>query len=275
MNAAVRLGLISITAVAGLYGLVCFGMWWVQDALLFHPPGQTRSELDAVAAEYGITPFTIETEDAVTLYGWHHPGDGTRALLFFHGNGGRIETVQWFGSELPGVDVFGISYRGFPGSGGQPSEAGMVLDARALWRHVTEDLGFAPDQVVVQGLSMGGGVTHHLLMEAEPAGAVFDSTFLSIDQLASEKFGFLPTGWLLNHPFHSAERAPKLRVPTLVLHGTSDRLIPVAHGRGLAALQPNAEYVEIPGQDHNDWSLLDPTAYAAWRGFLDRVWNRP
>jgi pimeloyl-ACP methyl ester carboxylesterase len=275
MNGAVRLLAFALGTVAGLYALACVGMWWVQDTLLFHPPPQTRADLDALAAAEGIEPFTIEAEDGIALYGWHAPGTGEHALLFFHGNGGRLESVQWLAAALEGVDVFSISYRGYPGSEGFPSEAGMARDARALWNHVTQDRGIPPERIVVQGLSMGGGVAHHLLAEAKPAGAVFDSTFLSIEQLAADRFGFLPVSQLLRHPFRSVDRAPGIGVPSLVLHGDADSLIPVAHGRALAKLLPNATYVEIPNQDHNDWSLLDPTARAAWYRFLSRVWNLP
>ena len=41
-----------------------------------------------------------------------------------------------------------------------------------------------------------------------------------------------------------------VRVPTLVIHRTDDRAIPVERGRSLAAGIDGAEYIEIPGEDH-------------------------
>ena len=43
---------------------------------------------------------------------------------------------------------------------------------------------------------------------------------------------------------------PTIRVPTLVLHRTGDMIVPVEHGRYLAAQIPGAKYVELPGGDH-------------------------
>lgn len=43
---------------------------------------------------------------------------------------------------------------------------------------------------------------------------------------------------------------PAIRVPTLVIHRTGDRVIPVESGRYLAQQIPNAKYVEFPGDDH-------------------------
>ncbi|MCB9675242.1 MAG: alpha/beta hydrolase [Alphaproteobacteria bacterium] len=270
---AKRLLIVVGSALVGVYVLWAGLMYGLQDTILFHPGGESREQLDAWATRLGVRPFRVVASDGVELYGWHAPGDGRHALLYFHGNGGSITAVPWLAEQLPGVDVLCVSYRGYPGSEGAPSEAGMKLDALALWAYATETLGFAPDHIVVQGQSLGGGVAHHLLMEAHPAGAVFDSTFSSIEELASASQPLLPVSLLLKHPFRSYERAPRIDVPTLVMHGDDDHLIPVEHGRKLAKLQPNATYVEIPNHGHDAWTLDRPEAQAAWRAFLTRVWG--
>jgi pimeloyl-ACP methyl ester carboxylesterase len=43
---------------------------------------------------------------------------------------------------------------------------------------------------------------------------------------------------------------PDVRVPTLVLHRTGDRIVSVQHGRHLGAVIPGARYVELEGDDH-------------------------
>ena len=43
---------------------------------------------------------------------------------------------------------------------------------------------------------------------------------------------------------------PSIRVPTLVIHRTEDRAIPVKRGRFLAEHIPGARYIELPGADH-------------------------
>lgn len=43
-------------------------------------------------------------------------------------------------------------------------------------------------------------------------------------------------------------------VPTLVLHRTGDRLVPVENGRYLAGHIPGATLVELPGEDHFFWA---------------------
>ena len=46
---------------------------------------------------------------------------------------------------------------------------------------------------------------------------------------------------------------PTIRVPTLVLHRTGDRTLPVQMGRYVAERIPDAKFVELPGDDHIAW----------------------
>lgn len=50
------------------------------------------------------------------------------------------------------------------------------------------------------------------------------------------------------------ELVPSIRHPALVIHRTQDRIIPVARGRELAELLPNARLFEQPGEDHFSYS---------------------
>lgn len=269
-----RLGWLALGAggmILGVYALVLLALYLLQDALIFPVPDRGRPTLDRWAAELGVEPIALTASDGVPLYGWHARGDGSRGMLVFHGNGGDASIGGWFAQQLPGMDVVSISYRGYPGSGGAPSEAGMELDARAAWVYLTETVGIPPERVVIHGQSMGGGVALMLADEVQPAGIVLDSTFCSILEVASGRVPLVPVSLLLRNPFRSDLRAPNVRAPVLVLHGDDDRLIPVAQGRRLATLLPDATYVELPGWGHHTWLLDHPDADAAWRGFLARI----
>ena len=247
------------------------GLYVFQDAILFPAPSTPRQAYDAQADRSGIETFTLTTDDGLTLYGWHARGRGQRALIFFHGNGGGVDAVPWFREQLgPDVDVFAVHYRGYPGSEGHPSEAGLALDARALWEHVTGTVGIPAERIVVHGQSLGGGVALMLLQDVQPAALVLDSTFLGVDRIAADRFWMAPT-FLLANPFRSFERAPNVRVPALVIHGDADTLIPVAHGRGLAELLPDATYLEVEGGGHHQFLPAQPQVNPRWRAFVEHA----
>lgn len=257
-----------VGALAAGWCLYAGGLYLLQDALLFPAPSTPRSAYDADAAALGIETFTVTTEDGLALYGWHARGSGERALVFFHGNGGGVSAVSWFREQLgPDIDVLAVHYRGYPGSEGHPSEAGLERDARALWAYVTEQVGIPPEHIVVHGQSLGGGVALMLLQQEKPAALVLDSTFLAVDRIAAERFPLTPT-FLLTNPFRSELRAPNVQTPTLLMHGDADTLIPVSHGRRLAELLPRATYLEVPGGGHHQFLPAQPGVLPKWRTFV-------
>ncbi|HEU4760332.1 MAG TPA: adenylate/guanylate cyclase domain-containing protein [Dehalococcoidia bacterium] len=54
----------------------------------------------------------------------------------------------------------------------------------------------------------------------------------------------------MNFEIDTRHVLPAVRVPTLVLHRTGDRVVPVERGRKMAGQIPGARYVELPGDDH-------------------------
>ena len=61
---------------------------------------------------------------------------------------------------------------------------------------------------------------------------------------------------------------PTIRVPTLVLHVTGDRVVPVSAGREVAQLIPGGRFIECAGEDAYAW--LDPPGDRGDRGVPHR-----
>jgi pimeloyl-ACP methyl ester carboxylesterase/DNA-binding CsgD family transcriptional regulator len=62
---------------------------------------------------------------------------------------------------------------------------------------------------------------------------------------------------------------PDVAVPTLVMHLSDDQILPVAHGRYVAASIPSARYQEFDGRDHFIWVSPDVDDYIdTVHGFL-------
>jgi fermentation-respiration switch protein FrsA (DUF1100 family) len=266
--------------VAAIWGLVCLGMAMMQERLLF--PGAYRTEepglrvrLDALAAEVGATPMELVTADGVHLYAWHHhqpPQD--RLVITVHGNASDVTGLLHHATALRelGWNTLAFSLRGFPGSEGEPSQAGMVLDLRAAWEHATGPLGYSPDRIVLHGTSMGGGVVGQLLPELPAAGAVMEATYNSVRAIAQAQYPLLPIRLLLRHPFDTLALAPTVTLPVLQVHSVDDELIPIANARALAQAWPDGTWVEVSGLGHNQSVLLGTEpGRRAWTHFLEEV----
>jgi len=267
------LGLVAMVAAAW----VTMGLFsQYQRQMIFPgPQGVDVSMLNEVATQVGATELRIPTEDGETLYGWHRAAVWSgprRVVLYFHGNASSLLAQMELQNLLltEGWDFVGIHYRGYPGSTGEPSEAGLHKDAIAAWKWVTGELDTEPGRIAIHGRSLGGGVAVQLAAAAQPGALVLESTFTSVVDLAREHFRWLPVGRVLEHRFITRDFANRLSCPLLVAHGAADSIIDVRHGKELARLFHADEYIEVPRIDHNDMLLVGLTA-TRYLDFLERA----
>jgi hypothetical protein len=201
----------------------------------------------------------ITTEEG-EVEAWFMPAPVTHsekrgAVIFTHGNAELID--QW--AELLtcyhawGMSVLLPEYRGYGRSKGTPSQAKIVSDVMRFWDKMRSCPYIDSQRVVLHGRSLGGGVACALASERTPAALVLQSTFTSIRQVA-KRYG-APASLILD-PFDNLKFLSSSDCPVLIVHGTSDRLIPVSHAFELHKASANSQLV-LYDADHNtcppDW----------------------
>lgn len=222
-------------------------------------------------------PGYTSAADAV----WLHLPDGTRIatvsyptpeasclVLYHHGNAEDLGHLQprLAALQAHGYAVFAYDYPGYGRSSGKPSERSILAAAEAAYAHVTGTLGWAPEQVIHYGHSLGGGPAFALGERHPSAGIIVEGTFTSVFRVLTKR-RLLP--W--DH-FDNLARAPRLQAPLLVLHGRLDRTVPFWHGEALAAAAPGARHLWVDDAHHvNLWDKADETL---WKTFADFT-NRP
>ncbi|MBA3002336.1 MAG: alpha/beta hydrolase [Desulfurivibrio sp.] len=256
-----------LTIIALAYLGFCLILFFMQDRFLYYP----LARIEATPAAIGL-PFstvTLVTTDNLALSAWFVPAEKPKgAILFCHGNGGnishRLDSLRIF--HALGYSTLIFDYRGYGESEGFPNEAGTYLDARAAWRHLTDNLGFAPQEIVLFGRSLGAAVAADLATEVTPAGLIVESAFTSAPDLAAELFPLLPARLLCKYRYDTLRSLAKISCPLLVVHSPDDEIIPFAHGKKLyAAAHAPKQFLEIRG-DHNSGFLVSESMY---RGTLD------
>lgn len=205
----------------------------------------------------GLSIVDYRTEDGVTLRGVHARAGqaGVPRVVFFHGNGeANVHNLELARSlARAGVDVFLAEYRGYGGCAGHPGEAGLRRDAAAALQALPENgSGSVPSgPVVLVGRSLGTGVAVELAARGEGAFVILLSPYTSMVEMGRIVAG--PLAWLLvADRFDSLSKAPRVKQPVVVLHGTRDEVIPFEQGRRLAAAFPDARFVPLEGRGHND-----------------------
>ena len=107
---------------------------WTQQRTFLFPADSARVSLTAAALN-GFEEVTLVTPDGERLVAWWRPPPaGAGAVIYFHGNGGSIADRAGRLRDIAdaGLGVLGVSYRGYGGSTGSPSEAGLIVDAAPL-----------------------------------------------------------------------------------------------------------------------------------------------
>ncbi len=164
---------------------------------------------------------------------WVVPRPGSQALLYFGGNAEDVAgNIDLFAEAFPDRSLYLVNYRGYGGSSGRPTEAGLQADALAVFDHVRQERD-------------------------------------SLVNVAREYFRWLPVGLLLRDRYESATRANEVEAPVLIVIAGDDEIVSRARSEALAAaFKPGQVQVEvIPGVGHN--TLDESPAYLeAVRRFL-------
>lgn len=230
-------------------------------SLLF-PRHWLRADPDAGHGIPGLERCWLDVPQG-RIEAWFLPGDGVDAtepgplVIFAHGNGELIEhwPAALAGYRRRGASVLLPEFRGYGRSDGQPSEASIVSDFVRWYDAFTTRADVDPSRIVLHGRSLGGGVVCGLLERRCAAALVVESTFTSIVDVAAQ--WFVPSA-LIADRFDNLRVVRSRDVPTLVIHGRWDSLIPVEHAKRLAAGAKRGRLWLFDG-DHND--PPPPTAY--------------
>jgi uncharacterized protein len=227
---------------------------------------------------HGFQDVLIPVGQDERLHGWWVSGrvDGSsasahlpaRTILYLHGtrwnlSGSATRISRW---RDRGYNVLAIDYRGFgQSSAGQPSEAKTYEDARAALRWLRQNRPDARGYVLV-GHSLGGAVAIELAVsEQDIAALVTEATFTSMQGMAERTPArYLPLSLVLTQRFDSINKIGKVRVPTLIVHGTQDSLVPVAMARELYdRVAAPKELLIIDGANHHNVGALGGGDYEA------------
>jgi uncharacterized protein len=261
-----------LVAAFAAYLAVCAAVFLFQHRLQYHPD---RGAMNPAAA--GLPQAVQEvlpTPDGERIVVWWVAprAPGRPVYLYLHGNGAHLHARAQRLARLveDGAGLMAVSWRGYGGSTGAPSEAGLLTDARTAHAELRRRAPDAP--LVIYGESLGTTVATMLAAETQPAGVLLDSSFASALAVARAAYPWLPVAALLRDTYRADLAAPKVRAPVLQVHCRRDPVTPFVQAQALNALFPQRQELVVVERSCHVPSLAD---YApAWRRFVETGLSR-
>lgn len=202
--------------------------------------------------------------------------DSKGIILFCHGNAGnisqRIDSFRIF--RQLGFSTFIFDYRGYGKSEGIPTEKGTYLDADGAWDYMVKKMKIPPEEIIVFGRSLGGGIASYLAQKYHPRALIIDSSFTSVADMASRLFPGLPLKLLLRFKYNTRKRLKNIHCPVLIIHSPDDRTIPFFHGQILyETANPPKKFLRIKGDHLYNFIQSKDIYIEGLRQFFDELPN--
>ena len=267
MNRAKRFLLWVLIALPIIYVGAMVALYFGQRAMLYPIPRAQRTSPQA--AEFPqAEEHTLTTADGEKVIVWHvPPKPGRPVVVFFHGNGDILawRVPRFVALTSDGTGLVALSFRGYAGSSGTPSERGLLLDGAAAYEFAVER--YPVDRIVLWGFSLGSGVAVALAAENPIGRLILEAPYTSTSDIAASMIPFMPVSLLMKDQFHSDQRIAKVTAPLLVMHGVRDFAISIKFGERLSVLAPGPKrLVRFPEGGHEN--LDDFGAISTVRAFL-------
>jgi pimeloyl-ACP methyl ester carboxylesterase len=236
--------LVAVPALAlAAYSAACALLAWNARAMLYHPAARTAD-----------TPTWTLQRDDTRLVVSHNDHSSDHAVLYFGGNAeDASQAVLRLRSAFPASSIHALHYRGYGGSGGDPSEQDLVADALAFYdalapRHL---------QLTLIGRSLGSGIAIQVAAARASDQLLLITPYNSIAELGQQRFPMFPVRWLLRDRYESWRYAPMIHTPTTIVIAGKDQVIPNDSSYRLVAQFPAgvARVVTLDDADHGSAPL--------------------
>jgi len=238
-----------VSLVVVIYLIITFILYFSQRSLLYHP---TENNYSGDKLTVSIDKIKIKNDDNIELLAWYHEKDieKYKTILFLHGNAGSLENRIHKINHFNDMDVnfLIISWRGFSGNKGQPTEKGLYNDAKSGvdW---LKNKGISLENIIIYGESLGTGIATEIAQNNNFAGVILESPFTSMVAAGKSKYPIFPIKLLLKDKYESDKKIKNIKSPVLIMHGEADNIVPFWMGKKLYELANQPKYSYFPKYD--------------------------
>ena len=240
---------LAVSSVVLAYFIIILFVYFYQRNLLYHP-SENNYLNDKITFNY--EEIFIETDKKIKLKSWFIKKDLNKfkTILIFHGNAGNLFNRVYKLNELNKLDVniLLISWRGFSGNKGKPTEKNLYHDAEEAIKWLNNQ-GAISKNIILYGESLGTGVATELGTSNAFGGIILESPFTSIANAAKIYYPYLPVSIILKDRYDSIGKIKNINTPIFIMHGKMDNIVPQQMGLELFEKANNPKYSYFPEDD--------------------------
>jgi len=251
-----------IIGILVVYSSVLIVLFIFQRNLMYHPD---ENNYFGDKLEVNIEKVKIKTSDKINLLSWFHKKDlkKFKTIIYFHGNAGtlenRIHKLNHF--KDMNVNFLIISWRGFSGNDGKPSEEGLYVDGNSAINWL-KNLGLSEEDIIIYGESLGTGIATEIAQNRNFAGLVLETPFTSMVEAAKNFYPYIPVGLLLKDKYKNNLKIKNINIPVLVMHGESDQIVPFWMGKKIYEMANQPKYSYFTKDDDHMMEYNDKLIFA-------------
>jgi pimeloyl-ACP methyl ester carboxylesterase len=251
MKTLKKIALNSAKGLLLLYIMLCTGLYFFQERLIFFPRQLSEDFSFSFEAPFEEVRIPVEESDSLSAL-WFHQ-DSSKGLVFYlHGNAGALD--GW-GQVAPtylslGYDVFLLDYRGFGKSTGNIySEAQFLEDVQQAYNWAKTK--YSEQEITLIGYSIGTGSAAYLAANNQPKQLLLKAPYYSLVDMMQQHYAIIPT-FLLKYRFETHTYLPRIKAPITIFHGNQDAVIPLHSSLRLKEfLKPTDQIIVLPNAGHN------------------------
>ena len=262
------LQIIIVTSLVYLSVLVF--LYFFQRNLLYLP---NENNYFSDKLKVDIEEVQINTSDDINLLGWFHKKDLNRfkTIVYFHGNAGKLENRIYKLNHFKDMDVnfLIISWRGFSGNPGKPSEKGLYKDGKSAIAWL-KNIGLVEKDIILYGESLGTGVATQIAQNKKFAGLILETPFTSMVDAAKNFYPYIPVGLILKDRYENDKKIKNINIPILVMHGEADQIVPFKMGKKIYKIANQPKYSYFTKYD-NHMMEYDEKLILALNSFINSL----
>lgn len=245
--------LILLFIVANLYAILCGGLYFFQENLIFHP-SQLAQDYE-FEFENAFEEVYLDIEEGQQIHGIHFPVQNAKGVvLYYHGNAGDVQRwgeITSFFTEK-GYSAIVMDYRQYGKSGGKLSEEALYKDSLKWYAFAKAQYPTTP--LHIYGRSLGTTFATYVASKHSAEQLILETPFYSVENEAKSRFPFLPLKYLLKYKFPTHKFINEVQMPISIIHGTEDGVVNYEHGKKLLdhINSSKKEFITVPEGGHNN-----------------------